>query len=75
LYILQGHCLMKVSQTCEHRRKLKINNKTFNISGVTVFGPLEENAAMDGAGFVPNFAVGVEIYPRAWLLIFAAHKN
>lgn len=28
-----------------------------------VFGPLEENAAMNGAGFVPSTAFGEVIYP------------
>lgn len=31
--------------------------KTLRISGVMVLGPFDENAAMNGAGFVPNFVV------------------
>jgi hypothetical protein len=34
---------------------------TFRISGTTVFGPLDENAAMKGAGLVCNFVVGYVI--------------
>lgn len=37
------------------------------ISGVTLFGPWEENAAMNGAGFVPSFADGVVMYPSGSL--------
>jgi hypothetical protein len=35
--------------------------KTFRISGTIVFGPLDENAAMKGAGLVCNFVVGYVI--------------
>jgi hypothetical protein len=31
---------------------------TFRISGIIVFGPLDENAAMKGAGLECNFVVG-----------------
>lgn len=42
-------------------------NQTLRISGVMVFGPLEENAAMNGAGFVPSTVFGEVIYPFGFL--------
>lgn len=32
--------------------------RTLRISGVMLLGPFDENAAMNGAGFVPNIVVG-----------------
>ena len=34
---------------------------TFRISGTIVFGPLDENIAMKGAGLACNFVVGCVI--------------
>lgn len=38
------------------------------ISGVTVFGPLEENDPIIGAGFIPNSALGDVIKPIGFLI-------
>lgn len=46
----------------------KNQNQTFRISGVTMFGPLEEKDAMNGAGLVPSFALGGVIYATGLLL-------
>jgi hypothetical protein len=42
--------------------------KTLRISDVILLGPLEENEAMLGAGFVFNFVTGGLIYPSGFLL-------
>lgn len=42
--------------------------KTLRISGVTLFGPLEEKAAMNGAGFVSTTALGAVMKPSGSLL-------
>ena len=35
---------------------------------MTMLGPLEEKAAMDGAGFICNLVLGGSIYPSGFLL-------
>lgn len=46
-----------------------------SISGVIVFGPLEENEAMNGAGFMLSCAVGTVINPRGSLSNHTINKN
>lgn len=48
--------------------------ETLRISGVTVFGPLEEKAAMNGAGFVPTTALGAVMNPTGSLLKIFLHE-
>lgn len=43
--------------------------QTFRISGVTVFGPFDENEAINGAGFVPNCVLTRVRYTMGFLWI------
>lgn len=38
-----------------------VSDETFRISGTIVFGPLDENAAMKGAGLLCNCVLGCVI--------------